>query len=139
VIGLPVRDLHRRIGDLAPGYAHVVIDTPPGDLGIVRGAVLAADTVVVPMPPAVMDMDRLQATLELVSDCEMLHPIDLRILVTRVRPGTRLARDVRTVLDELGAPVLEAEIPLREAYAASFGAPPAAHVDYGAVLAELTR
>ena len=62
VIALPVRDLHRRVPGLSEGYDHVVIDTPPGegDRGIVRSAVLAAEAVVVPMPPSTMDVNRLQ-------------------------------------------------------------------------------
>jgi chromosome partitioning protein len=140
VIALPVRDLHRRLPDLAEGYAHVVLDTPPGegDRAIVRSAVLAAEVVVVPMPPATMDVNRLKPTLELIAEAEEIHPIALHVLITRTRAGTRLARAVRELLAELEVPALVAEIPLREAYAAAFGAPPAPQVDYAAVLAEIT-
>lgn len=63
--------------------------------------------------------------------------MQLRVLIVRSRSRTRLADDVRTVLDELEAPVMEASVPLREAYAGAFGAPPAPQVDYAAVLEEL--
>ena len=36
VVSLPVRDLYRRLADLGRGYEHVIVDTPPGDLGIIR-------------------------------------------------------------------------------------------------------
>jgi len=49
VVSLPVRDLHKRVADLAGDFAHVVIDTPPGDLGIIRSAVMAVDVVLVPV------------------------------------------------------------------------------------------
>jgi chromosome partitioning protein len=137
VVALPVRDLHRRIGELAAGYAHVVIDTPPNDAAVTRSAVMAADLVVVPLAPSTMDMDRLLETLELIADVEAVHPVQLRVLVVRARARTRLADDVRTVLDELEAPVMEASVPLREAYAGAFGAPPAPQIDYAAVLEEL--
>ncbi|MDQ6898071.1 MAG: ParA family protein [Candidatus Dormibacteraeota bacterium] len=138
VIGLPVRDLHRRLMELQNGYEHVVIDTPPNDAPIARSAIMASDLVLVPMAPTTMDMDRLVETLQLIAEVEAVHPLRLHVLVTRSRMGTRLARDVRTVLDELHAPLLTAEIPLREAYASAFGAPPAPHVDYIDVLQEMT-
>lgn len=67
---LPVRDLHRRMVELAADYAHVVIDTPPNDAAVTRSAVMAADLVVVPLAPSTMDMDRLLETLELIADVE---------------------------------------------------------------------
>jgi chromosome partitioning protein len=137
VIALPVRDLHRRLRDLADGFAHAVIDTPPNDVAVTRSAVMAAETVVVPLAPSTMDIDRLRETLELIADLEPTHPIDLRVLVVRARARTRLAEDIRTVLGELDAPLMTAVVPLREAYAGAFGAPPAPHVDYAAVLGEI--
>src|SRR3712207_2513158 len=50
-IGLPVRDLHVRLIQLGADYDHIVIDTPPGVPPIVRSAVLAADTVLIPLSP----------------------------------------------------------------------------------------
>ncbi len=86
-----------------------------------------------------MDMDRLTETLQLIADMEAIHPVKLRVLITRARGGTRLARDLRVVLDEMRAPLFGTQIPLREAYAGAFGAPPAPHVDYEPVLEEITR
>ena len=139
VIALPVRDLHRRLAELGNGYRHVVIDTPPNDQAISRSAVMAVDLVLVPLAPSTMDMDRLLETLELIAEVEPVHPVQLRVLVTRLRKGTRLAGDIRTVLEELQAPLLDSYIPLREAYAGAFGAVPAPHVDYAQVLEEISR
>ena len=121
VIGLPVRDLHRRVPDLAGDYRHVVIDTPPAELTIVRGAILSVEEVIVPMGPTPLDLDRLGATLDMVADVEPLNPARLRLLLTRVRRGTRSARETRAALEEIGMPVLEAEIPLLESIGLSFG------------------
>ncbi len=49
VISLPTRDLHRRLPQLWEGYAHVVIDTPPGDPGIVQSALLACERALIPL------------------------------------------------------------------------------------------
>lgn len=138
VVGLPVRDLHRRVPDLAGDYRHVVIDTPPAELAIVRSAILCAEEVIVPMGPTPLDLDRLGATLDMVAEVEPLNPVRLHLLLTRVRRGTRSARETRAALEEIGMPVLSAEVPLLETISLSFGAvKPAA--PYEAVVAEITR
>lgn len=136
VVGLPVRDLHRRVPDLAGDYRHVVIDTPPAELAIVRSAVLCAEEVIVPMGPTPLDLDRLGATLDMVGELEALNPVRLHLLLTRVRRGTRSARETRAALEEIGIPVLAAEIPLREAIGLSFG-DGGVVAEYEAVRAEL--
>lgn len=136
-VGLPVRDLHRRLKELGRDYDHLVIDTPPGDLAIVRGALLAADVALIPIPASLIDLDRLRPTIELVSEAEDINGLDLRVVLTRVRIGTRSAAAAREVLGELGLPVMAAEVPLREAIAMSFGLEPDDLREYGAVLDEL--
>lgn len=139
VVELSGRDLHWQLPAMAKGYDHVVIDTPPNDEAVARSAMLAADVVVVPVGPSSMDMDRLADTLELVGEVRetIRHPLELRVLLTRVRAGTRSSRIVREELASREVPVLLAEVPLREAYSRAFGSPPAPHVDYGEVLTEL--
>ena len=70
VVGLPVKDVHRRVRGLAGDYEHVVLDTPPGELAIARSALKAAETAVVAVPPTDIDLDRVMAMLELVADVE---------------------------------------------------------------------
>jgi len=138
VVGLPVRDLHRRIGELAADYRHLVIDTPPADPAIIRSALLAVEEVIVPVGPTPLDLDRLGATLDLAAEVEPLSPIRLRLLLTRLRRGTRSARETRAALEELGMPVMEAEVPLLEAIGLSFGVARAAPA-YAGVVEELVR
>lgn len=121
VVAAPVKDLSRRVPQLADGYAHVVIDTPPGEIAITRSAMLAADTVLIPIPPSLMDLDRLRPTLEVLADLEGLHEPVVYCVLTRVRKGTRSSRAAREVLLELGLNILDAEISLREGYANGFG------------------
>lgn len=131
-------DLHKHIDALSAGYAHVVLDTPPGDVRITRSAVLAADLVLVPIPPAMIDLDRLRPTLELLADIENLHSPDVRLLLTKTRSRTRSRDTAREALAGLDLPLLAAEVPLREAYGLAFGTiVPAAGPDYEAVLEEL--
>jgi chromosome partitioning protein len=149
VIALPVADLHKRLPGLGRAYAHVVIDTPPNDERITRSAAMACSTdhptdcdqdhIVIPMAPSTMDMDRLEETVKLLVDVEPLHASALHVLITQSRPRTTLATAVRAVLEELGAPTLDAHVPLREAYRKAHGAPPAPQVDYTGVLAEILK
>lgn len=121
VVAAPVKDLNRRVPQLAEGYAHVVIDTPPGELAITRSAMLAADIVLIPIPPSLMDLDRLRPTLEVLAELEGLHDPAMYCLLTRVRKGTRSSKAAREVLTELGLNVMDAEVSLREGYANGFG------------------
>lgn len=133
------QDLRRRASELVRGYRHVVIDSAPNNRAIARAAVLAADTVVVPMTPTLMDLDRITSTFELIAELESSHAVRLLVLLTQVRAGTRLPADLRKVLDEYRVPRIEAQIPLREGYAAAFGVAPQPQVDYDAVVDEVVK
>jgi chromosome partitioning protein len=136
VVGLPVRDLHRRLGQLLPGVVNAVIDTPPGDRAIVRSAIAAVDIVVVPISPSIMDLDRLQPTLDLIAEVDTVKPLHVCVLLTRVRAATKSGRLAREVLEDVGVSLLTAQIPLRESLNTSFGTIPS-EPSYGVVLEEL--
>lgn len=137
VVSLPVRDLARRLPPLLQGVAHAVIDTPPGDRAIVRGAIAATETAIVPMPTSIMDLDRLRPTLELIDEVAALTPVRVFVLLTRVRTATRSGRVTRAVLEDLGIALLETQVALRESLNASFGTVPGGDTPYSAVLDEL--
>ncbi len=137
VVGLPVRDLHKRMKDLLPGVAHAVIDTPPGDRAIVRSAIAAADVVVVPIPPSIIDLDRLRPTLDLIAEIDAITPVRVFVLLTRVRAATRSGRLTREILAEMGVSLLDTQIPLREGLSTSFGTVPSSDNPYQVVVEEL--
>jgi chromosome partitioning protein len=139
VVSLPVQDVHRRLADLAAGYDHVVIDTPPGDTAIIRSAVLAVPLVIVPVSATGLDIDRMSPTWDLLSEIEPAHPLGLAVgvLLTRVRRGTRARTEAREVLTDLQYPVLETEIPLSERFSVTFGATPTDFGAYEDLLTEL--
>lgn len=139
VVGLPVRDVHKRLNDLLPGLTHAVIDTPPGDRGIVRGAIAAAGVVVVPIPPSIIDLDRLGPTLDLIAEIDATSPTHTFVLLTRVRAATRSGKLTREILAEMGVSLLDTQIPLRENLSTSFGTVPSRDNPYQAVLDELMR
>jgi chromosome partitioning protein len=138
IVALPVKDLHRRTRHFIGDYEHLVVDTPPGYQAIVRSAVLAAEAVVIPVQPSLMDLDRLRPTVELLAELAEINDVSVYAVMTRVRRGTRSARETRTVLEEdMGLEVLSTEVPLREAFGMSFGLEPGPLMEYEEVLEEI--
>jgi chromosome partitioning protein len=139
VVSMPTRDVHIRLADLGAGYEHVVVDTPPGDLGIIRSAILASAVVLVPVSPTGLDLNRISPTFEVLQEIGVSHPVDVGILLTKVRRGTRSARSARAALAQSGYPAMATEIPLAEHFAASFGTVPTVIGEYWELLAELKK
>lgn len=138
VMGLPVKDVHRKLKGFESDFTHIVLDTPPGEIAITRSALLAADTALLPVPPTAIDLDRVMPTLELVAEIEPLNDLSFRVLLTRVRRITREARDARLVMEELGLPVMATEIPQLSFYSDAFGEPLADNLgEYAQVATEL--
>lgn len=137
VVGRPDTRLPTTIAGVARSYDHVVIDGAPGDVAILQAAAMAAEVVVIPVSPTGLDLDRVRGTLDALGKVEHLADFDVQILLTKVRRGTRSAVETRALLAELAMPVLDAEIPLAEAYAGAFGAVPFPSDPYAAVLLEL--
>jgi chromosome partitioning protein len=139
VVGLPVRDLHKRLNDVLPGLMHAVVDTPPGDRLIVRSAITAVGVILVPIPPSIIDLDRLRPTLDLIAEVDATSPTQTFVLLTRVRAATRSGRLTREILGGMGVSLLDAQIPLRESLSTSFGTIPSGDNPYRVVLDELMR
>jgi len=139
VISLPVPTIHRDLPEIAAGFDHVVIDTPPGHEAIVRSALMAVDKAVVPIPPALLDVDRLKPTLDLILELSPLNDLDVHVILTKVRLRTRTAKQTRSLLEDMGFPVLTTEIPLREAYVTSFGDALSDAMAYSDALDELQK
>jgi len=136
VISLPVRDLPKRLAQ-QEGYDHIIVDTPPGYPDIVRSALLAVETVIIPLSPATVEVARLSSTLTLLQEIEAQNPVGFVVLLTRVRKGTNSAKLARATLQDLGYPVLDTEIPLKEQFGNSYGLIPDAGTEYDAVYGEL--
>src|SRR6266511_4416466 len=100
VISLTVKDLHKRMPSLAEGYKHVIIDTPPSELAILKSALLAVETVLIPLSPSGLDLDRLTATLDALAEIEHINPLNIHVLFTKMRAGTNSAKVAPEVLGE---------------------------------------
>jgi chromosome partitioning protein len=138
VMGLPVKDVHRKLKGFESDFSHIVLDTPPGEIAITRSALLAADTALLPVPPTPIDLDRVIPTLELVAEVEPINDLTFRVLLTRVRRISREGRDARAVMEEMGLPVMTTEVPQLSFYSEAFGEPVDGHLgEYADVATEL--
>jgi chromosome partitioning protein len=137
VISLPVADIHKRLDQLAASFDCVILDAPPGAAAIIRSVILSAGIIIVPVAPTGLDLDRLRPTFEILAELEHTHPVQVGVLLTKVRAGTRAARGARELLADQGYPLLKTEIPLAELHAAAFGSPPADIGRYADVITEL--
>lgn len=137
VAGLAVRDVHKQLIKLGADYEHVVIDTPPGEIPIVRSALMGSDAAVLALAPGAMDLDRMRPTLELVAEIEPLNDLSCYVLLTRVMRITREGINARAAMEQLELPVLKAEVPRLQFYSEAFGWPVDQTADYQEVLREL--
>lgn len=138
MMGMPTKDVHRKLSRVVGDYDHLVVDTPPGEIAITRSALRAAEVALVATSPSVMDVSRFRPTLDLLADVEDLNEdLAYYVLITRTRRISREARDARQVMEGMGLPVLKTEIPQLSFYSEAFGAPVEDLAEYEAVIEEL--
>lgn len=137
-VAMPTKTIHRQIDSLAKGR-DVVIDTPPGDLGIVSSALRAVDTLVIPTQPTTADVDQLAETLALAEEVQVLTDLRIVILLTRVIKNTKAQRQTREALVSAGLEVLESEVYQSQALALAYKQPVGDLFGYEAVVAELVE
>jgi chromosome partitioning protein len=122
IVGLPRETLHREVPELAKPVDHVVIDGPPRTAALVRSAMLAADLVLIPIQPSAFDVWATQAVLELIREASAYKPQLHGIFVVNRRViGTRIAREVRKAIGDLGVPALDASLAQRVIFAETAG------------------
>jgi len=114
----------------------VIIDTPPNNREVLSRAGMLATSVVVPVVPTGLDIDRMVPTLELLRDVEATRgTLDVAILLTRWDGRKRLAREALGAL--VTYPVLEAKVRALTRYEEAFGTAPAYLDEYRAAWQEL--
>ena len=142
-VAMPTRSIHKQVDQLMNNSTDLVIDTPPGDLGIVmsaaRAAAAHAGVLLIPMQPTTADLMKLPETLSLADEAAAFGDVQTFILLTRVVPRTRTRIQAREALADRGVQVLDAEIRNAQAVATAAGQPVEDLGDYDAVLTELEQ
>jgi chromosome partitioning protein len=109
--------LPRLIREAVKGYEWVIVDTPPGDIGIVDAAIGEADIVMIPFKPTTMDLP------QAVETWHMSEGVPSVAVLTQVQPNTVQApAAARQVLADAGIAVLDTEIRQWQAIAQMAGA-----------------
>lgn len=122
VMALPTKDVHRKIKGFEGDYEYIVLDTPPGEIAITRSALMAAGIALLAVQPTAMDLDRVQATLDLLADVEDVNEaLRFLVLLSRVRRISREGRDAREAMESMGLPLLKTEVPQLGFFADAFG------------------
>lgn len=132
-VGMPTKQIHRRLkGVVGSAYDVVLIDTPPFypmekdpdapwvPMGIVDSALRAADLVVVPLAPTLMELRRVAPTLKAIAHVGVQ---DVRFLLNRTVSRAGSTGGIRDALAAGGANVMQTEIKRLESVAQAFGAP----------------
>jgi len=113
------------------GHGLTIVDTPPGTARVIEEAIAAADLVVVPTGASPLDVRRVWPTLQITAH----RPT--AVLLTGVDLRTRLADEVRVLLEAEGVPVFATPIVRREVIRRAYGTTPASLHGYDDVLSEL--
>lgn len=108
-----------------------IVDTPPGTASVIGPAIDNADLVVIPTGVSPLDVRRVWPTLEITAHRPTV------VLLTSVILNTRLAAEVREVLEEEGVGVATTPILRREALRKTYGTVPTAMFGYDAALKEM--
>ncbi|HUS55464.1 MAG TPA: ParA family protein [Thermohalobaculum sp.] len=104
------------IRDAARKADWVFVDAPGSADVLGRGAMREADFAVIPCQPAMADVWATAATLEMVAKEKLAHAV----VLNRVPPRGRAAEVATATLLQAGAPVLDARIGARIAFADAF-------------------
>lgn len=111
-----VADL-QTIPQLGAAFDRVVIDTAGRDDDMMRGAMMLADLVLVPVQPTPADMWAAADTIAVVRQAMTIRPkLKGRLVLSRVDARTSYSRQIRQVLSDT-LPILDAEIHQRSDYA----------------------
>jgi chromosome partitioning protein len=142
VVSMTGTTLHQphQLPQLAAGYDHIVIDTPPRLGAVLKSALMVCDLALLPCGPTAPDAWAMAETLDVIEEARILRPnLQAAIVINRKRAGTALADKARKALGTATVPVLLAELGLRQTYPEAIGAgkAPAAYAPSDAAAREV--
>jgi len=105
------------IEDLAQNYDFLVIDAPPALGDITRSILAVADLSIIPLSPSSLDIWSCKGTLKIIDEALVENPdLDVKLLINRKIPGTRVGREARDSLSIFNMDLLDTELCQRVAY-----------------------
>ena len=121
VVAEPEERVGETIEELRRQHAPVIVDTAGFRNRTTIGALVATDLAIIPLKPAVEDVDAAIATYDLIREINETderegRPIKVAMVLTMTMRGTVIARHVREQLGGAGYPLLKAEMLNRVAY-----------------------
>jgi chromosome partitioning protein len=122
VVGMAKPTLHREMPEIARDYDVVVIDGAPrvNDLG--RAAILASDTILIPVQPSPYDVWAAADTVQLIREAQQFKDgLKAAFVINRKIANTAIGRDVASALEHFNIPVLPTALCQRVLYAESAG------------------
>lgn len=134
--------LPRHLPPLAAGYDVVVIDCPPMHGELQKAALMMADVAILPTSPGPLDVWALTGSADLIKEARVPKPsLQACVLITRKIPGTVIGNKARGILEQLGLPLLGAELAQRVTYqeAPASGGGPTTYAPGSAAAGEVRR
>ena len=105
------------IDELSQNYDYLVIDAPPAFGDITKSILAVTDLSIIPLSPSALDVWSCKGTLEMVDEAREENPdLDVKLLINRKIPGTRVGRDARDSLAVFDMDILDSELCQRVAY-----------------------
>lgn len=134
--------LHRQLGPLAAGRDVIVVDCPPAHGERQRAALMVADVALLPAGPDATELWGLTSSAALVREAQGIRRhLKAAVLITRKDRRTQIGAQARQALEQLGLPVLDAELARRVSYpeAIAAGHGPTTYDPDGAAAREVRR
>lgn len=105
------------IEKLSQEYDYLVIDAPPAIGDITKSILSVAELSIVPLSPSSLDIWSCKGTLEMIDSAREENPdLDVKLLINRKIPGTRVGRRARQTLGVFDMDILDTELCQRVAY-----------------------
>lgn len=101
----------------------IVLDGPPRIAEMSRAMLVLADLCLMPVGASVAEIWATSDVLRLIEEAKQVRPVDVRMVWTRHRPQTNLAKELAAQAEgELGLPILKTPMGMRIAYVEALGA-----------------
>ena len=102
---------------LSQDYDYVVIDAPPAISEITKSILAVSELSIIPLSPSSLDIWSCKGTLEMIEESRPQNPdMDVKLLINRKIPGTRVGREARASLDIFDMEIMDSELCQRVAF-----------------------